>query len=409
MAPRKRDKRNSNLTGTNIKKMTKSGKDYFYYQMPDGSLAPLAHGNEKASVEAAHALNRALRPSGSIVERVLARPPKPVLRNPLVVDVIDQFQQDWVLQQDYSKTTLQTRIQKLNAYRREWPHKRIGDLDTFTIAQYLRQFSPESARHHRNVLEPLFRFAASEGYETQRPMADIERRKVTGRKRARHTWDGHYAIYQASPEWLQRAILIALYSLQRRADLVAINIKDQINLEERTIRVLQQKSRNYDQPVFIEITMGDDLFDVVTRAIRSDVPCPFLIHYRPIRIKASDRAAKLHPFAVTPGYLSKAYAKVRDSVGVYNHLPPVQRPGIHSLRALGIWLYHKAGYSDDYIMALAGHANERMTAHYAEGHERKAPVKVSAGLSLDKINMSNIDWETDLSKPLLKLADSSAQ
>lgn len=119
------------------------------------------------------------------------------------------------------------------------------------------------------------------------------------------------------------------------------------------------------------------------------------------------REARLHPFAVPADYLTREYSRIRDEAGCYNHLPKLQRPGTHSIRALGIWLYTKAGYSDEYIMALAGHAAEKMKAHYFEGHEKPAPVKVSADLSLSRVDLSSIDWETDLSRPLLKLADSS--
>lgn len=404
MAPKNRDKKNARLEGTNIKANKKGDKVYYYYQMPDGSLAPLEHGNESASIEAAHALNRVLRPSGSIVDRVLSRP---ATRNPLVVDVLDQFEREWLPAQNYSEQTLKIRVQKINAYRREWPHKKLADLDTFTIAQYLRQFSPESARHHRNVLEPFFRFAASEGYETRRPMADIERRKVTGRKRSRHTWDGYEAIYKAAPQWLKNACDAALYSLQRRADLVAISVDDHIDLKSKTIRILQQKSRTYDKPVHIDIGMGTELYKAVMASVWSGIACPYLIHCRPRRSTQQTRDAKLHPFAVTPDYLSKAYSKIRDKVGCYNHLPKIERPGFHSIRALGIWLYTKAGYPDEYIMALAGHATSKMKDHYTEGHEKIAPVRVNADLSLSKVDLRNIDWETDLSKPLLKLADSS--
>ena len=255
------------------------------------------------------------------------------------------------------------------------------------------------------MLGPLFRFAASRGYETQNPMVNIERRKVAKRKRARHTWEGHIAIYNAAPDWLQRAILIALYSLQRRSDLVKINIKEQINFQERTIRILQQKSLNYDKPVFIDIGMGDELYVAVLSSVKSDIPCPYLIHHRPKAIRRNILEPKPHPFAVTPDHLTKSYSAVRDAVGVYNHLPTIERPGFHSLRALGIWLYSKAGYSDEYIMALAGHATEKMKNHYTEGHERREPVRVNAGLAMTMLDLTNINWETGVSLSLKKLTD----
>ena len=71
-----------------------------------------------------------------------------------------------------------------------------------------------------------------------------------------------------------------------------------------------------------------------------------------------------------------------------------------------MWLYSKAGYRIEYIMALSGHATEDMLKHYADGHEKKKPVLVQAGLSLTQVKLSDIDWETDLSGDLKKLAES---
>lgn len=409
MAPKNRDPKNSNLVGTNIKKMVKGGKCYYYYQMPDNSLAPLAHGDEKASIEAAHALNRALRPSGSIVERILQTPPKITTKNPLFVEAINDFEQEWIPIQNYSARSLDERRIKLNQYRREWPHKRISDLDTFVVATFLRKCTASASRQHRILLDQIFRYSASRGLSTQRPMIDIEKRRSERRKRARHTWDGYEAIYNASPQWLKNACDAALYSLQRRSDLVAINIDEQIDLKARSIRILQQKSRNYDKPVYIDIVMGEELFKAVMASVWSGITCPYLIHHRPTRITKQMRDSRPHQFAVTADYLTRAYSEVRDSVGCYDHLPKLQRPGFHSIRALGIWLYTKAGYSDEYIMAIAGHANEKMKAHYTEGHEKPAPLRVNAELSLTGVDLKNIDWETDLSKPLLKLADSAGE
>lgn len=115
------------------------------------------------------------------------------------------------------------------------------------------------------------------------------------------------------------------YSLQRRSDLVAINIKEQINFQEKTIRILQQKSENYDKPVFIDIAMGDELYQSVMDAGSSEVPCPYLVHCRPRRITKVSREA-----------------------------------------------------------------------HYTEGHEKAVPVRVDAGLSLNKVDLTAVNWETDL-------------
>lgn len=46
-----------------------------------------------------------------------------------------------------------------------------------------------------------------------------------------------------------------------------------------------------------------------------------------------------------------------------------------------------------------------MKAHYAAGHEKPKPVKVNAGLSLTTVDLSGVNWETDLSKNLRSILD----
>ena len=50
----------------------------------------------------------------------------------------------------------------------------------------------------------------------------------------------------------------------------------------------------------------------------------------------------------------------------------------------------------EYVQALAGHASRQMTEDYRAGHEKPAPVRVEAGLSLAQVDWSQVEWETDL-------------
>lgn len=404
MSPRHRSKKYSHLAGSNIKAFEQRGRTYYYYVMPDGTREPLAHGDEKASLEAAHALNRALRPSGSLVDKVLSAPPRRAdATNPPFTQALDEFLVA-LSTEGLSKDYFSAQVARLEKARGAWDGMTTGEIETFHVAEFLRTLKPEPARQVRSMLDRLFRFIASRGYASLRPMADVEKPKRQKRKRARHTWDGHLAIYEASPEWLQIAINAALYSLQRRSDLVNINLERDVDLKAKTIRVLQRKTEGYDRPVYIDIEMGDTLLDTIMRSRWSGISCPYLIHCRQKIVKR--KTPKPHHFAVTPDYLTRAYSKVRDTIKVYDHLPVEQRPGVHSLRALGIFMYTKAGFSDDYIMALAGHANESMKRHYFEGHEKPKPVRVGASLDINTVDMSGIDWETTLSPAMLKLADS---
>ncbi len=374
-----------------------SGVSYYYYRMPDGSLESLGKVRSEA-IEAAAILTTALRPSGDLVSKILAASStKSNARNPLFAQVLEDYIVNSLnVDKDegkLSKATYRLKIMVVKEYISNLGHLSIQQITAFDLANHLKNRTGNTQAKHIAVLNRVFKYAISGcGYININPVSQLVAKEPGKRKRKRHTLEGLETVKTACPEWLQRAIDIALYSLQRRGDLVNLNIDHHIDKEKKTIRILQEKTRNYANPVFIEISAGDALWKAIDSSITSNIPCPYLVHFRPIRIKASDRQVKPHPFAVLPDYLTKSFKKYRDKSGAYDHLPSNQRPTFHSIRALGIMLYFKAGFSIDYIMLLAGHADEKTTQRYIDGHEKQRAIKVSAGLDLSKVKTSDIDW-----------------
>jgi len=232
------------------------------------------------------------------------------------------------------------------------------------------------------MLLRLFQFAGHQGYLKINPVAVTLEKSESKKVRQRHTWEGYTKILEASPDWLNRAMRIGLYSLQRRGDVVLLNRNiNKVDLDAGTITILQHKTRNYKNPVYIEIEMGEPLHKAVEDCIRSAIPCPYLIHRRPYRMTTKTRQAKAHPFAVTPGYLTREFSELRDRVGAYAEMAPAERPTYHELRAFGSFLYEQACYSREYIMALSGHAKESTLESYIKDHAGMAPKRVCAGLT----------------------------
>ncbi|MEZ5448311.1 MAG: tyrosine-type recombinase/integrase [Thiolinea sp.] len=246
-------------------------------------------------------------------------------------------------------------------------------LNTLTISAYIK---------HRSLLKQLFQFAIHQGYRETNPVLATMEKTAPKRKREKHTVEGFQKIRDIAPDWLQRAMDIALLSLQRRGDLTSLH-RDQVDLEKNTITILQRKTRNYKNPVYIEIKMGADLRKAVQACLSSGIPCPYLIHYRPTRTKQARLYSKSHPFAVTNDHLTKQFSHYRDISGAYDQYDKKVRPTFHDLRGLGSWLYKKNGFDKAYIQALTGHATEAMLNHYIDGHEAPVPVTVAADLSLE--------------------------
>ena len=85
---------------------------------------------------------------------------------------------------------------------------------------------------------------------------------------------------------------------------------------------------------------------------------------------------------MTPDYLTKSFAQARDDSKAYEELPVGERPTFHEIRALGAWLYEQQNFPMEYIQALLGHADEKMTKHYQEGHGDKTIEYVEVGAEL---------------------------
>lgn len=394
MSPRK------NKLASNLKVMKRKGTTYYYYVMPDKTLEPLGKDISKSeAIDAATALNIALAQNNSLVKRITTKAEELLNynpQNPPMSQVLDDYKTDnldkRLKDKKLSKGTYDIKLYKLNEYANAWNKKRVQELRPFDLATFLKEKTAHAQGKHLPLLKDIFLDCIQRGYINENPARDLKAATPEKRKRKRHTLDGFNQIRSASPDWLKRAMDIALYSLQRRGDLTSIHIANDVNVSNKTIRILQQKTRNYEKPVFIEIDMGEQLWKSVQDAIASPIACPYLIHCRPKRMDKRDMDAKPHPFAVMPDYLTKSFKYYRDLSGAYGHLEADKRPTFHDIRALGILLYYKASYHKGYIMALAGHAKESTTDKYIEGHEEAKPIKVAAGLDIAQVSVDEIDW-----------------
>lgn len=379
MAPRRRSPKNTGFP-PNVKVDRKYDKAtgrqigvYYYYEMPDGQREPLL-GSEAEVKTTATALNQffASRVAGDLLTRVMQRHAG---KEGLVNQLIDEFEQHFLPQKKYSESTLKEKLYKLAEYRREFGLREIAGITTRDLALFINEKPTSSYIKHRDLLKDLFGFSCHQGYRNDNPAAVLMEKTGEDVQRKPHTQEGYDAIYAIAPGWMQRAMEIALTSLQRRADLTRLH-KDQIDLPRGTITVEQRKTEKYKTPIYIEIEMEGRLRAAVTACFQSGLLCPYLLHRKPMRISKK----KLHPFALTDSFLTHAFAEYRDQSGVYDHLPKDERPTWHSLRGFGIHLYQEAGYSNEYIMALSGHASEEMLEYYADGHKVKKPTLVKAGL-----------------------------
>lgn len=354
---------------------------YWRYRNPITGLMTSINRPLEEAIKLAHAAN--LKLAALVVDDGALLTLLTGDRLPTVSNLLQRFHDEWLVDKGYATRTLEEIKFKLERYRQDLGERLIGQMDVLAMAEYLDQFSNNAYTKHRGLWVQIFAFAVAKGL-AERNCAELTLvKKEAEKKRQRHTLEGLKSIIDAvtTPPWLKRAIRLALASLQRREDIVTW-LKSAVDMEKNTLTVSPGKTQGYDNPVHLKITMGAALRDVVGECLRSPLVSPYLIHYKPKARRREQIDAKDHWTSVTPDYLTKEFSKARDAAHAYDHVPAGERPTFHEIRALGAWLYEQQDFPQEYIQALLGHADEKMTKHYQEGHGDKTIEYVEVGAEL---------------------------
>lgn len=301
-------------------------------------------------------------------------------------DVADFFYDDQIApskKSDYTKDYFRKRLDDFtNFFGKE---RQINTLVLLEISKFLDSKTAYNPyKKMRECLANLFKFARAKGLMLTDNLAEqtLIRPEPT-KVRKRHTLEGLMAIYHAAEPWLQRAILLALYTTQREVDIVNLKKTD---VKNGRLFLTQEKSKGeqFDEPVRLSIKMGSGLQSVVKECLRSEIPSPYLIHYRPKKIRR-DAKSKKHWTSVTTGYLQKRFSAARKAANPYPGYSTDEQPSFHEIRALSTWIYEKKlNFSHEYVQKLAGHSSGEMTTDYQEGHEIEYQ-EVAAEMSLKQL------------------------
>lgn len=157
---------------------------------------------------------------------------------------------------------------------------------------------------------------------------------------------------------------LALWSLQRREDVVQIRIDDWC---DGVLSVRQRKVEGHGTGL-LRITPGENLRAALTACLNSPERdgCPFLVHRQPVR--RATATWREHPFQLAGEMISREFTRMRDELNLYDY-EPAQRPTWHEIRALGGDLYREQlGWADDQVQALMGHSTVEMTKAYLDRH-----------------------------------------
>lgn len=327
--------------------------DIYRYRRPDtGKFTNIGKDRAKA-ISAAKQLNSILMVGQDLIASVLGT-------NPTLSDFINnRFTQEILPEKQLSSNTLRDYNNKLEYIHKHLGERLIDEITVKNISDFLQQFPPTNSNRYRSLLCIIFKHAVAEGLCEASPAANTLNRKLV-KQRTRLKLEAYQAIYNISEPWFKNALDIALLTLQRREDVSRMKFSD---IKDGCLYVIQKKTEKHGAAAHIKIEIGPDLAEVIKRC-RDDIVSPYIIHRKPDRSVASQK--KEHYTQVTPDYLSKQFAAVRDQTGLFDNISTAEKPSLHEIRSLGIKLYEDAGYD---AQNLAGHTDRKMTELYKKGHE----------------------------------------
>lgn len=238
--------------------------------------------------------------------------------------------------------------------------KSIVEVDTYDLATLLKDFPTTQRNRYRSLLILIFDYAISEGLTATNPARSLMK-KMENVKRRRLTIEGFNAVVQGATKEKDlptiNAMRLALRSLQRREDLVALRFADLSSDEKgKFLPLIQEKTKSAIK-IYLDKGLQEDI-----ETCRDSVASPFILHYG----MESNKRRRAKP--LTKDRLTKGFAYHRDRAEYFKDIPPVERPTFHEIRALGAILYLRAGKPIKAIQALLGHSSEEMTKRYLERH-----------------------------------------
>lgn len=359
----------------NLYPTTSRGKTYYRYKHP---LTGNFHGmgsNKAEANKAARILNgRLLREDTSIIDRVMG------VAGVSMAHLVARFRAERMPEMGLKASSQDLLEYRLTRIEKDLATKIVSEINTEECAGWLdANFVRDPYIKHRGTLIMLMRFAINKGYRSDNPAeSTYPTRKDTGKARQRMTIEQYKEIHAIAPAWMQTAMEIALVTLLGRAEVVNLRYDSE---RDGCLHVIRQKIDKHEH-ARLRISVTPEIKDIIRKSRESGIVSPYIVHRRPTRIKPNkdtDHWSQIHP-----NVFSTVFRKLRDQVPSIAAMPKEQRPTFHEIRALGSWLYEKAGYKRDYVQKLMAHSDEAMTEYYQSEHEEKW-IDVQAGLSLASV------------------------
>jgi len=331
---------------------------YFYFIDPE-SKRSLGLGRDKAKAFAeARSGNAAIanRKPSSLVDWLTGK------KDYTLAEWVPIYKELWSSKTDPAPNTLRNAsgyLKRIAAADCAWMRlSEIGTAHAATLLEAVEQESgSSSAVGMRARMRDVFRMAETQGLIEQgkNPVSATYTASRSVR-RERLTLEQFHAIRACAPVWLQRAMLLALVTGQRRGDIASMKFADQ---RDGYLHVAQEKSQGeikLQLDVNIRLAVVGVSIGEAIQECRDLVVSRHMVHHTMHRGTA-------RPGDKIPGNgLSNAFQEAVASAKITaaeGRTPPT----FHEIRSLAERLF-KAEFGAAFAQSMMGHKNASMTAKY---------------------------------------------
>lgn len=256
------------------------------------------------------------------------------------------------------------------------------DIELEHVNGYINKYHAESSANVQNrkvsFLKKLFSYAVDESIMMHNPATRKKMKRTESKKRIRLSLEWFLAIHRAAEPWLRTAMDLALQTTQARLEVSRIRYSIPQPKEGicgcvwlpqpedgiyGTLYIHRQKVQ-HTEASHVAIPIGKTLKEIIDNS-RDSVASPYVVHRIPEKRSNNISKEVNHPTQVAPDYLSRAFSALRDDLGIASHLPILERPTFHEIRALAAYLFKKQGIDPQARMA---HNDAESTKIYTQNH-----------------------------------------
>lgn len=356
-------------------------KKRYRFKLVDGTRKTLG-SDRYTAIQIAVEYNRIMRPvTANIVDDLIKLSECKNGSSRYFGNVVDNLLNLIIKEEDPSAGLISTMRNDAERVKEYFSDLSCEEIELEHVNGYLSAYHADASAnvHNRKIgfLEKLFKYAMDQSLMITNPASLKLKKRKDKKQRQRLNLDGYKKIYASSPLWLQTAMSLALQASQARLEISRIKYNIRKPKEGEcgcywfdkpeggiygTLFIHRQKVEEKEAS-HVAIPIGEEIKQVIDNS-RDNIACPYVVHRRPERNNKQSEKTN-HRYQLDPDYLSKAFSKVRDEIGAYDHLEKNQRPTFHEIRALSARLFADMGIDPQGRMA---HTDSKSTKIYVRNH-----------------------------------------